>query len=537
MEQQYREFFSWIFEKDEKIYSEMDLATEGKIYYPEDIKSIIDTKEMQRLKKVLQLSSIIVDEETAYNTRYEHSLGTYAKGVELYINLYKNKQWKDIHNNKEEKLNIIASLIELLTHDIGHLTFSHTLESLIGKRGAHEVIGNRIIDESLQNKIFSINPKLPEILKERRNHEYATIKEGNVDLDRMDYLIHDMIYLESEDMEVKEISEDILKHTTLEKIEINGKYEEVPIYENEAVEKINKLLEIRNKNYKRIYNSNREFALSKMYNKLCSAILNSDEKLPFKDFLEECNKNKLNTDLEKHSESNDIKTLNAFLDILEKSKNENLCQMAIICIPSLKGLINIVYKMIDFPDSVDKENSNIQKLIPDSEERKLYEKIKKYVKGTNLTTREKKIQTKLMLKDKKEIFFHVYDFGKDIDSIRKKMKKIGIDDSVIEEITLKSKINKYKKSDINLARNQDGKIVKLIEHPDFKVDMSDEYICGGYICDITLKEQGISNEQISKLKNICANYEVIKTNKSKRPSIIANSEDAVKKKYNAVQER
>ena len=84
------QFFSWLFDKKVKMFSERDISTLEDIYYPEEIKRVIDTDQMQRLKKIMQLSTIIIDNPSAYHTRYDHSIGTYNNGVKVYLNQLEN---------------------------------------------------------------------------------------------------------------------------------------------------------------------------------------------------------------------------------------------------------------------------------------------------------------------------------------------------------------------------------------------------------------------------------------------------------------
>ena len=538
MEKENEEFFKWLFTKEKvKLYKETDIATEKEIYYPEEIKRIIDTKEMQRLKKILNLSNIIVDESTVYNTRYEHVLGTYDKGVTIYINQYKNADWRKQHESEEKKLEIIAELIELLTHDIGHLTFSHTLEALIGKRGTHEIITDRIIDERLKEVIERIDKRLPQVLKDRREkNKLATLKEGNVDLDRMDYLVHDILHLDSGELEIEQIVQRILEHTQIVEHEYNGQVQEIPVFENEVVKDIQRLAEIRLQKYKEYYNSNRTVATGRIYRNLCSEILqNGDIDDKFTRFLQECYESKDKLDLNTHQQSNDIVTLNEVFDIIEKSKNEKLRKMAILCMPTLSSMVNLVYKMIEFPEEVDRENAKLEDLIPNEEDRKMYKRIKKYVKGKQLTPRERQIKSLLLGSDgNKEEGFRIYNFGKNYEEVAKKLRQSGISDEIINKLTWNRKLNKYKVADKNFARTADGTIVELTEHPNFQFDLSPEYVSGGFTYDVMLQDMGLSEKEQKAIMQIMSEYEeenyVSKRIKS-RPAIISYSEDNVFGRY------
>ncbi len=89
--------------------------------------AIVDTEDFQRLRGIKQLGSTYLVYPSANHTRFEHSIGT------LYMaNIIINKIKNNPHNNDEEKdiqydEEQIIRLMALL-HDIGHMSFGHTLE-------------------------------------------------------------------------------------------------------------------------------------------------------------------------------------------------------------------------------------------------------------------------------------------------------------------------------------------------------------------------------------------------------------------------
>ena len=44
LEEKYKEFFSWLFEKESELSYEIDIATEERVYYSKEIKKIIDNE-------------------------------------------------------------------------------------------------------------------------------------------------------------------------------------------------------------------------------------------------------------------------------------------------------------------------------------------------------------------------------------------------------------------------------------------------------------------------------------------------------------
>ena len=64
-ENDYKEFFEWILEKEVTMDNEIDFtlcSTQNNpyIYFPNEIKKFLQTKPMQRLRKVTQLGSGII---------------------------------------------------------------------------------------------------------------------------------------------------------------------------------------------------------------------------------------------------------------------------------------------------------------------------------------------------------------------------------------------------------------------------------------------------------------------------------------------
>ena len=62
------------------------------IYFPNEIKQFLQTKPMQRLRKVTQLGSGIIEDSNAYHTRFSHCLGTYNNATIFYMQQFKNQK-------------------------------------------------------------------------------------------------------------------------------------------------------------------------------------------------------------------------------------------------------------------------------------------------------------------------------------------------------------------------------------------------------------------------------------------------------------
>ena len=85
------------------------------------ITDLIDTKELQRLRRIRQLAGVGMVFQTAEHSRFTHSLGAYHMA-----NLV-------IHNvdgmEKISEYEQVVFLISALLHDVGHGPYSHAFET------------------------------------------------------------------------------------------------------------------------------------------------------------------------------------------------------------------------------------------------------------------------------------------------------------------------------------------------------------------------------------------------------------------------
>ena len=133
---------------------------------------VVDTPEFQRLRRITQLGLAFLAYPSARHTRFEHSLGTFhlAKEIRRY-------------NPELEEGVAYAALL----HDLGHYPLSHTLEGLYPRHEENtrwmlrhgeigEVLGERYSQSEMER--FLKHP----------------VVSGDIDADRMDYLVRDAYY-------------------------------------------------------------------------------------------------------------------------------------------------------------------------------------------------------------------------------------------------------------------------------------------------------------------------------------------------------
>lgn len=144
----------------------------GQIRLNEKIIKIIDTPQFQRLRRIKQLGFANLVYPGANHTRFEHSLGVMHIASLL---------------TDDEEI-VIAALL----HDIGHTPLSHTSERIARKylKYEHEDV-KKVINGELKDVLIDEGVNLTTISKLVRSNP---IVSGEIDADRMDYLVRDSHY-------------------------------------------------------------------------------------------------------------------------------------------------------------------------------------------------------------------------------------------------------------------------------------------------------------------------------------------------------
>ncbi|MBQ6783298.1 MAG: HD domain-containing protein [Acholeplasmatales bacterium] len=152
------------------------------------ISDLIDTKEIQRLRRIRQLAGVGMVFQTAEHSRFTHSLGAYHM-ANLVI---KNVDGMNEIPEYEKVLFLCAALL----HDVGHGPFSHAFENVISI--SHEEYTTKIIKTNGTeiNKVLSIQEGLADDIASVIEHDgkYPLIESlvsSQLDVDRMDYLSRD----------------------------------------------------------------------------------------------------------------------------------------------------------------------------------------------------------------------------------------------------------------------------------------------------------------------------------------------------------
>ncbi|OPY37398.1 MAG: deoxyguanosinetriphosphate triphosphohydrolase-like protein [Methanoregula sp. PtaU1.Bin051] len=145
---------------------------------------LLDSPALQRLRYIRQLGFSYLVYPGANHTRFEHSLGT--------MYLADTACRKFGFSDEERKLVSAAALL----HDIGHGPFSHASEPLLEEylHRTHDDISEIVHDRA--GSILLRHGIDPEEVRSivRGQHPLAGIIHGELDVDRMDYLLRDAYY-------------------------------------------------------------------------------------------------------------------------------------------------------------------------------------------------------------------------------------------------------------------------------------------------------------------------------------------------------
>lgn len=159
---------------------------------------LMDTKEMQRLRRIRALGLASLAFPGGEHSRFAHAVGS-AYVMARYL----GRVWDLSHelpqcDRIDEETELIA-LAAALLHDVGHGPYSHTFETLLPGSPRHEAWTSQIIlnpDTEIQRVLSDIDPQAPEAVeglihgRHPINH-LARAVSGTFDVDRCDYLLRD----------------------------------------------------------------------------------------------------------------------------------------------------------------------------------------------------------------------------------------------------------------------------------------------------------------------------------------------------------
>jgi uncharacterized protein len=162
------------------------------------ISALIDTEEVQRLRRIRQLGVAAVSFPGAEHTRFSHAIGTawvMKKLIARLRGLHESlPYWQRLTSDRARD-----ALAAAMLHDIGHGPLSHLFEDALVGSPHHEEWTTRIVlaPESGVHKVLRrIDPGMPErvaaLVRGKHALPYlAKAVSGLLDVDRCDYLLRD----------------------------------------------------------------------------------------------------------------------------------------------------------------------------------------------------------------------------------------------------------------------------------------------------------------------------------------------------------
>lgn len=500
-------FFEWLFDDDRitdksvDLFDEVDYTlassySDCNIYYPKQIKDFFDTQAMRRLGRISQLDIAINYNPNLYHTRLEHSKGVYNRKVEELFYKFQETQWKKYIETNNLKLHLIGELLKMAGHDIGHLPLSHAFEDQVcKKRGIHEEIGKRLMleDKEIQNIFYSISPYLSNIIHELYENDVLNFKEhdeSSYDVDRLDYLNRDSLYLGFK-VELPTVNyssacvnlddNNIPKRNQDNSIsESNSNENYIDVYDLSNLNDIEKSLLLREKNYQNLYVSpivqSNESSIANFLNVFLST--DSEYGKNLRNFITDLRtKDSKNFDLSKFKNFDEITLYSELIDIAENAEDDTFQDLATLIIPNMTALLTLTYSYLNM--------YNKQQTYSEYDKNFL-KKLKSLIKS-NSTFANK-------LKDKNYITDNIIFLPEDTPFLSSSEKELIN--------TYDYNIRSYKKAEPIYIRDKNGKIFELSEHPDRTCDWDKRELPlhYSYVHIPNLRYNGVSEDLIDKLK-------------------------------------
>jgi HD superfamily phosphohydrolase len=153
--------------------------------------NLIDAPEFQRLRRIKQLGLALYTYQGAEHSRFAHSLG-----VLHLITRVLDRLGENYSIDEEDRA---AARAAALLHDIGHGSFSHVMENVLGFHHEAWTVRAVLAEETEVNAVLrEYSPELPlrvaEIIEGKFQPAFlGQLVSSQLDVDRMDYLLRDSL--------------------------------------------------------------------------------------------------------------------------------------------------------------------------------------------------------------------------------------------------------------------------------------------------------------------------------------------------------
>ncbi|MCL2724082.1 MAG: HD domain-containing protein [Polyangiaceae bacterium] len=162
------------------------------------IARLMDTSEVQRLRRIRQLGVASYAFPGAEHTRFAHAIGA-AHVMKLFLTRLRQIHgelpfWQQVTSDRAQD-----ALAAALLHDVGHGPLSHLFEDAIAGTAHHEEWTEKIIVDprtDVHRVLASVDSHMPERVAALVRSEHplpylARAVSGTLDVDRCDYLLRD----------------------------------------------------------------------------------------------------------------------------------------------------------------------------------------------------------------------------------------------------------------------------------------------------------------------------------------------------------
>lgn len=168
------------------------------------ILDLINSKEVQRLRRIKQLGTASFTFHGAEHSRFSHSLGVYEISRRICDIFQRNYPIEKVGPNGWDDKERLVTLCAALLHDVGHGPYSHTFEHIF--HTDHEAITVAIItspETEVHQILNCVEAGFPEkvasvITKTYPNPQVVQMISSQIDADRMDYLLRDAYFTGTE---------------------------------------------------------------------------------------------------------------------------------------------------------------------------------------------------------------------------------------------------------------------------------------------------------------------------------------------------
>ncbi len=151
---------------------------------------LLDTAEVQRLRRVRQLGMSFLVYHGAEHSRFAHSIGVCHLALRCWDQLFGPGRRRD-------DLDRLAVAVAALLHDVGHGPFSHVMERITGVH--HEAVTAEVVSNpasEVHEVLRTADPSLPgrvlALLQGRADPPFlGELVSSQLDADRMDYILRD----------------------------------------------------------------------------------------------------------------------------------------------------------------------------------------------------------------------------------------------------------------------------------------------------------------------------------------------------------